>query len=641
MPRILVVDDNPNLREAARLVLADLATVGAASLDDEVLTQLAREPAELLILGLSAPLEHPLRILREVLLTDPNVRILVLADRELLPAAQRIFNYRIEAILMQPIDTDELRRRVRDILAGHDRLPTLREALEQQSREASAPVQDLSLILPRTLHPFFARIAGSTVHVVIEGERGTGKTAIAHRLHKEGPWRDAPFERIDSWAVTEARLDAAIARLASNGSPREPVATLCIEEIGLLAPALHPVVRDIAEGTFPPGTAPWIARMTFRLITTTTEPLSDLVARGAVQREFRDALSVLSLRLPPLRERAGELEDIAATLMTDWARRAGRSAARFSEAALERLRTYRWPGNLRELRAVVGRALTLAERDEIPGEAVVFADAPPPLSALSPEPTGANVVSQTPGPPPSQAGSAPSAGQLPDTASAPAPRPRPMELVAQLLAHEVKNPLVAIKTFTQLLKDKFDDEEFRDRFYEIVSEDVDRIDSLVEAASAFSRLGDPHFGPVDLGEMVDRVLKEFERGFLGKRIVVLRESSGASRPARGDKEQLVFALRSIISKVIDVMPEGSDLQISATSAPATGEAALRLLTTLRFSGAEGLLAELPVLGGGAEAPPGSLEVALAKEIIARQGGMLRFQTANEDTTILTVDLPAD
>ena len=648
MPRILVVDNNLKVRETVRLVLADLASVGTASLGDDVMTQLAREPAELLVLGLSSPLEHPLRILREVLLADPNVRVLLLSDRDLLAAAQRIFNYRIEAILAQPFDAHELRQRVTNILSGHDRLPTLREALEQESSGPPFRSHDLSLLLPGTLHPFFLRIAGSTAHVVIEGERGTGKSALAQRLHVESPWRSAPYERIDAWAATEARINDTLDRLAGNGSPRERVATLCIEEIGLLSPELHPVLRDIAEGSFPPGTPPRIARMSFRLLVTTTEPLSDLASRGAIQRELRDALAILSIKLPALRERDAELDELCTTIADDWARRYGRAPLPLSQAALERLHTYLWPGNLRELRAVVGRALAISEGDEVSGEAISFAEGASDVSGTAPR-TAAGTPTSPESEQPQDEADKPSSVESPQAEAGESPLvespptdafPKSLELIAQLLAHEVKNPLVAIKTFTQLLKDNFDDAEFRERFYDIVSSDVDRIDALVEVASAFSRFGKPRPVAVDVAEMLDQVLKGSEQNFLNKRIVVLRESSGESRKAQADKEQLSFALQAIISKVVNVMREGSALQIETAAAPGDQGMGPRHLTTLRFAGGEGLLEQLPVLGGGPEAPPGSLEVALAKEILSRQGGTLRFQTVNEDTTILTIDLPS-
>jgi two-component system response regulator AtoC len=638
MPRILVVDDNHSIRQSARMILAASASVRTAALSDDVLALMAGEPADILILGLSTPLERPLHMLREVLIADPHVRVLLLADRTLLAAAQRIFNHRIEAILPKPFDVHILRSQIREILSGHDRLPTLLEEIERAETEAQAPKPELALLLPRALHPFFSRLGNITAHTVIEGERGTGKSRLAGRIQMESPGRAAPYLRLDARSLTEARLAAAIRELAGEDPFPEPRATLCIEEVGALTADLQTTLRDLAEGAFPPGTPPRARRMGLRLITTTSVPLSDLVAQGCFQEELREALSVLLLRLPPLRERGSELEELFREVADDWARRYARERVRFSQAALDLLSAYLWPGNLRELSSVIGRALALTDGDEVPAEAVIFGDPP----ALSPEgqvelpPADEGVAAATGAEAAGRRAPAEPAAQQPSTPWT------ALEMVAHLLSHEVKNPLVAIKTFTQLLKDKFDDHEFRHRFYEIVSADVERIDSLVEAASAFSRLGPPSPTAVDLNAMIDHILKDFELTLLRKRVVVLRESGPALPFARADREQLVYALRCLIAKAVDLMPEGSDLRFSCGFAPARPGADQRIQATVRFANPEGIVLDLPTLAGepGEEGgPPGSLEIGLAKEIVERQGGSLQIDLPGERDTVLTIELP--
>ncbi|MDP3940328.1 MAG: response regulator [Deltaproteobacteria bacterium] len=643
MPRILVIDDDLSARESARLVLADQATVRTASFDDDVLTQIAREPADLLLVGLSTPLDRPLRVLREVLLADPNVRVMVLVERDLMAAAQRIFDYRVEAILPKPFDPHALRRRVGEVFSGHDRIPTLRESMEAAESEEHHTGPDLAVLLPAALRPFFARSAQSNGHVVIEGEPGTGKSALAHRLHLDSPWRNSPYARVDAWALTEARLDAVLTRLATNGTEREHVATLCIEELALLAPEMHPLLRDLAEGNYPPGTHAPVRRMTLRLLITTTESLADLAARGALPRELRDAIAVLVLRLPPLRSRKGELSDLCAVITDELARRYAREPVRLSQDALDKLHIYLWPGNLRELRTVLARAIALTDNTEVSGDAVHFIDevlpfpAPPLEQAVEEGPPTASAQTEEP------ARNAPAVNHEPDSPTpetAPWGLPPPMELVAQLLAHEVKNPLVAIKTFTQLLRDKFDDAEFRDRFYEIVSGDVARIDSLVEAATAYSRLEAPSPEPVDIGVLFDDVLKEFERSFLGKRILVLREGLETRPRALADPAQLRYAIRCIIAKSVDLMPEGADLQIGFQTVAATAGTGSRLAATLRIGGAEGMMADMAPLGERKEGLPGNLEMALAREVLMRQDGALRIDMDDPRAAVVTIDLPA-
>ncbi len=217
-----------------------------------------------------------------------------------------------------------------------------------------------------------------------------------------------------------------------------------------------------------------------------------------------------------------------------------------------------------------------------------------------------------------------------------------LEFVAHLLSHEVKNPLVAIKTFTQLLEHRFDDAEFRADFYNIVSSDVERINSLVEAASGFCQLGRPNPTAVDVSAMLDHILKDFELMLLRKHIHVLRRSREPLPLAKADREQVVYALRCLISKAVDVMPEGDDLRVASLGITSPNGQIERLRTIVRFADPQGVMAEFPtaeVDDTTDRSLPGSLEIALAKAMVARQAGSLRIDTPGEGDTVLTIDLP--
>jgi signal transduction histidine kinase len=217
-----------------------------------------------------------------------------------------------------------------------------------------------------------------------------------------------------------------------------------------------------------------------------------------------------------------------------------------------------------------------------------------------------------------------------------------LELVAHLLSHEVKNPLVAIKTFTQLLKDRFDDPDFRSSFYEIVGANVERIDSLIEAASTFSRLGPPNLTAVDVNAMIEHILKDFELALLRKRILVLPECVESLPFARADREHLVYALRSLIARAVDLTREGTDLRLTSNLVTSSKGRRRWLETTIRFANQEAGMVMLPrVLAEGAEAfpQPGSLEVALAQDLVERQGGCLNIEVCGENDTLVTLDVP--
>jgi len=631
MSQILVLDDNVSVRESVRMILAPTWTLAGATLSDDVGALLAREPAELIVLGLSSPLNRPLRVLRQVLLADPRVRVLLLAETALLGVAQRIFNYRIEAILPKPFDAHVLRARVSAILSGTDHLPSLREEVARAESEPSLSDGDLAILLPPPLHPFVKRATATTAPMVIEGERGTGKSALAHFIHHESPWHAAPYLRLDARTLTEEHLAMSFHRVAESAPMGERRGTVCIEEAGLLAPYLQLLVRDLAEGNHPPGTPASVRKMSFRFLATTTDSLVDLVAGGSFREDLRQALSVLVVRLPPLRERTEEIAFLAHTFVEDWARRYARADARLAPPALDHLRAYLWPGNLRELRAVVGRALALTDGNEIFRDAIVLVDdaaqlplkesvQPAPVRETRPEEETAGVE-----------------GVPPETIAP------PQDILVHLLAHEVKNPLLAIKTFAQLIETKFDDPDFREDFYRVVSDDVGRIDALVEAASAFAQFGPPRPTSVDVNAMFDRILKHHERTFLRKRIVVLRESDEPAPRALADREQLQYALRCIISKAVDLIPEGGDIHFAITLLPPEAGWSPRVQTRIVFANPEGILTQVAAVVG-AEAPahgtPGSLELTLATQTVIRQGGRLHVESPGDRDTIITLILPS-
>ncbi len=637
MPQILVVDDSPSVRESVRMILAPTWSLDTASLADDVPAMLAQERADLLILGLSLPLERPLGLLRDVLAADGDVRVLLLAESVHLSVARRIFNYRIEGILPKPFDILALRRRVSEILTGFNRLPTLREEMDRAEREAELPGADTGILLPPPLRSFIARAAATTAHMVIEGERGTGKSALALLVHRRSPWHASPCLRLDARGLDEERFAAALGRLAEANPSRDPRATLCIEDADALSPGVQLALRDLAEGVWPHGISPRVRRTSVRILATTSSPLADLAVAGRFREDLRQALSVLVLRLPPLRERTDEFEALARAFADDWARRTVRAPARFSPDALDRLRRWLWPGNLRELRAVVGRALALTDGDEIGIDAIRIvedADAMAPVEAPRPTTREAHALR------PARA-AAPVGAPATAPPAAPAP-PAGLDLLVQLLSHEIRNPLLAIKTFTQLIEHKFDDPDFRTNFYRLVREDVDRIDALVDAASMFAGFGAPRPTAVDVNALIDHALKDQEQTFLRKRIVVLRESGDDLPPALADRAQLAFALRAIIAKAADLMPEGSDIHFASAVLPAEGGRDARLETTIRFSNPDSFLTRMEsVLTGepAAEAPPGSIELALAGQMLARQGGTLRVEAFGERDSVITILLP--
>ncbi len=221
----------------------------------------------------------------------------------------------------------------------------------------------------RRLYPLCTRLALANVPVVLEGETGTGKEQLAEALHEEGPRRDAPFVVFDCTAVPGNLLESALfghARGAFTGavSARKGAfeqahgGTLLIDEIGELDIALQPkLLRALQRGQIQRvGESAW-QNVNVRVLAATRRDLDREVQEGRFRDDLFFRLAVTRIALPPLRERAGDVELLARQF---W-KKLAEAGAPFPEHELPRLRTYAWPGNVRELYNTIARLAALGD----------------------------------------------------------------------------------------------------------------------------------------------------------------------------------------------------------------------------------------------------------------------------------------
>ena len=213
------------------------------------------------------------------------------------------------------------------------------------------------------------RIARFDVPVLIEGETGSGKELLARYLHDRSPRRRHPLVAVNCGAVPDELLEAEFfghARGAFTGadSARPGLleaadgGTLFLDEVGELSPRGQGLLlRAIQEREFRRVGETRLRRSDFRLVAATHRPLADLAAAGRFRSDLFYRLRVVRLRLPALRERKGELPQLAAALLSRLAERHGLPLPRLSDETLEVLARRDWPGNVRELESILAGAL--------------------------------------------------------------------------------------------------------------------------------------------------------------------------------------------------------------------------------------------------------------------------------------------
>ena len=233
------------------------------------------------------------------------------------------------------------------------------------------------------------RIARFDVPVLIEGETGSGKELLARYLHARSPRRRQPLVAVNCGAVPDELLEAEFfghARGAFTGadSARPGLleaadgGTLFLDEVGEMSPRGQGLLlRALQEREFRRVGEIRLRRSDFRLVAATHRPLAELAAAGRFRSDLFYRLSVVRLRLPPLRERKSELPELAAALLSRLSERHGLPLPRLSDEALQVLARRDWPGNVRELESVLAGALL--RQPEVTAIRPEMVAGPPPL----------------------------------------------------------------------------------------------------------------------------------------------------------------------------------------------------------------------------------------------------------------------
>ncbi|BDU78371.1 sigma-54 interaction domain-containing protein [Mesoterricola sediminis] len=233
--------------------------------------------------------------------------------------------------------------------------------------------------------------------VLLRGETGTGKELVAHAIHAGGPRADRPFVAVNVAAIPETLLEAeffGVAPGAYTGAERKPRpgkfeladgGTLFLDEIGDMPPSLQSkLLRVLQDQEFEPLGSNRVLKVDVRIIAATSRNLEAMIREGRFRRDLFYRLNVLTIALPPLRERIGDLPTLCEHLLERIGHREGAPARDLGPDALEILAARAWPGNVRELENVLEQAMLASDAHTL--GAADFAGLPP--EAPAPAPAG-------------------------------------------------------------------------------------------------------------------------------------------------------------------------------------------------------------------------------------------------------------
>jgi nitrogen-specific signal transduction histidine kinase len=491
-----------------------------------------------------------------------------------------------------------------------------------------------SPLIPSSLVEMAKKAAKSKVPVLIYGEPGTGKDLLAKIIHYTGDWRYQPFHTVDGRILWEEPFQVQLFRLIKEIEKEDRPFTLYLKEVGALEPQDQIRLLELVEEGIFQNEKEKKVFSNIRFISSTSENLKEKVTQGKFLQDLYYRLSTLTFLLPPLRQRTKELSSIVQYLLEENAKKMRIRKIGISPSALRLLENYWWPRNLRELEEVLLRSAVSSEGEKIMEKDLFFEteyEKNPLLSFLEKLEKRPNADTMKP-----------------QEKSTQDPTLFFIELV-----HRIKNPLVSIKTFTQLLRDKFNDPEFRDYFYKIVTEDIERIDEVLNGLLNYIKINHPLEKRGTVHAVLEEVLKKYESQIENKQIKVLRKYERDLPEVILHEEQLRYILNSLLQYAIPSIPPHGTIGVLTKSINGLREGTEEKETQegkyieilILFTGLKRPIEPAETLFGiplGQEKELTDLEIRLVKELIQKNRGEMKFELNEKKLrTLISLRLPVE
>jgi DNA-binding NtrC family response regulator len=387
--RLLVVDDDASVRRTlSQILAAEGHVVETAESAEQALSRLGDPPPDLVLSDVRMPGMSGLDLLALLRQRLPGSDVVLMTAYEDMPTVAGAMRAGAFDFLVQPLKLAELRGVLGRVLAD-------RRARSSAPADAAAgEVLGIEGMVGREpgmieIYKRIGRAAASSVNVLILGETGTGKERVARAIHHHSSWSAEPFVAVNCMAMPEPLLESelfghvrgAFTGAVANRRGRFAVAgrgTVFLDEIGDTTPAFQAkLLRVLESREFYPVGGERGERTQARVLAATHHDLPARIKAGAFREDLYYRLRVVEIRIPPLRERTGDLPLLAEYFLRQTARELGRELATLPDETLDVLLRHQWPGNVRELENCLARAVVMASGNVIrPEHLALCADRP-------------------------------------------------------------------------------------------------------------------------------------------------------------------------------------------------------------------------------------------------------------------------
>jgi DNA-binding NtrC family response regulator len=384
---IMVVDDEQTICEALKAWFAkDGYQVDTALSGGDALKLAEEKCYDIYIVDIKMPVMDGIEFLVRLKEKQPNAVVIMMTAHGSIQTAVEAMKQGAMDYFCKPFDPDELSV-VLERMLTHKALREENTALKDLLIERHEGFFDDFIIESDAMRRIFDKIeevAGSTAPTLITGETGVGKDMVARAIHFRSVRSYGPFLAVNCGSLSESLLESELfghergaftgavkarrgrLEMANNG-------TLFLDEVGEISPKMQvSLLRALEDKSFMRLGGSQPIQSDFRLISATHRDLTSLIREGQFREDFFYRINVLSIHIPPLRERLTEIPVLADHFLKHYVEETGKHLEGLTQKALSLLASYHWPGNIRELRNVIERAVVIARGRMIGAEELTF-----------------------------------------------------------------------------------------------------------------------------------------------------------------------------------------------------------------------------------------------------------------------------
>ena len=378
MPKLLVVDDDTLILDCIRYAIPDeKISVETATSASQALSLFQKEPYDVVVADVRLPDSSGLKLLQDLHELDRKVPIILMTGHGTASTAIEAMRKGAFEYLLKPLDPDTLMSVLdRAWEASRMARTPAKIALDDDSDEGDLLVGQCSAM--QEVYRQIGRVAGQDVTVLILGESGTGKEVVARAIYQYSKRSERPFLAINCAAIPENLLESELfghEKGSFTGADRKRIGkfeqcdggTLFLDEIGDMTPLTQTkVLRVLQDQQFERVGGNEIVSTNVRLIAATNRNLTEMMEKEEFRSDLYYRLNVYTIRLPPLRERQGDLPLLIKHFLKRFTCELNKNIESVSPQAMQLFLKYSWPGNIRELQSVLKHAVV-----EAPGASIL------------------------------------------------------------------------------------------------------------------------------------------------------------------------------------------------------------------------------------------------------------------------------